>query len=93
MNLSELIAVVAATTDASKPEVRNIIRATLGTILLEVKKGGRVTLVGFGAFYSTKREERIGRNPKTGVPVTISAGRIPVFKAGKEFKAQVKKTK
>lgn len=93
MNLAELVTVVSVTTDTSKPEVRNIIKETLKTVLTEVKKGGRVTLVGFGAFFSTNREERIGRNPKTGEVVKIPPGRVPIFKAGKEFKAQVKKTK
>lgn len=93
MNLAELVTVVSATTDMSKPAVRKIIKSTLKTILTEVKKGGRVTLVGFGAFFSTNRDERVGRNPKTGDVVRIPPGRVPVFKAGKEFKSQVKKTK
>lgn len=93
MNLSELVAVVSATTDISKPAIREVIQATLKTIITEVKKGGRVTVVGFGAFDSTMRKARVGRNPQTGVAVDIAAGRIPVFKAGKQFKAQVKKKK
>ncbi len=45
-----------------------------------------VTLVGFGTFYAGKRAERVGRNPRTGAEVKISAARLPKFRAGKALK-------
>jgi DNA-binding protein HU-beta len=51
-----------------------------------LKKGGSVTLVGFGAFTVTKRAARTGRNPKTGDPIKIKASKTPKFSAGKAFK-------
>ena len=90
MNLAELVAVVAATTDMPQPQVRESVKQTLKTILMEVERGGRVTLVGFGAFFSSMRGRRVGRNPKTGETVDIPPCRVPVFKAGKEFKTMLK---
>lgn len=51
-----------------------------------LKKGGSVTLVGFGSFTVTKRAARTGRNPKTGEPLKIKARKSPKFSAGKAFK-------
>ena len=51
-----------------------------------LKKGGMVTLVGFGTFYVSKREARAGRNPRTGEALTIKATRVPRFRAGKALK-------
>ena len=43
-------------------------------------------LVGFGTFYAGKRAARMGRNPRTGAQVKISAARMPKFRAGKALK-------
>ena len=51
-----------------------------------LRKDEQVTLVGFGTFYAGKRAARIGRNPKTGAEVSISAARLPKFRAGKALK-------
>jgi DNA-binding protein HU-beta len=45
-----------------------------------------VTLVGFGTFYAGKRAARVGRNPRTGAELQISAARLPKFRAGKALK-------
>ncbi|MCX8017728.1 MAG: HU family DNA-binding protein, partial [Rhodocyclaceae bacterium] len=58
------------------------IRATL-------KKGGMVTLVGFGTFYVGKRAARSGRNPRTGAVIRIKSARVPKFRAGKALKDAV----
>ena len=90
MNLAELVDVVAAKTDETKTRSRSIIKTALETILEEVRRGGRVSVVGFGAFYQAKRQSRIGRNPQTGEIVKIESLKVPRFKAGKEFRDQVK---
>ena len=51
-----------------------------------MKKGGMVTLVGFGTFYVGKRAARNGRNPRTGASIKIKAARVPKFRAGKALK-------
>jgi DNA-binding protein HU-beta len=61
--------------------------------LREVKRDGRVSIVGFGAFYQAVRKSRVGRNPQTGEVVKIAASRVPRFKAGKDFRDQIKKSR
>ena len=55
-----------------------------------LKKGNKVTLVGFGTFSVGKRAARKGRNPRTGETIKIKASKSPKFKAGKTFKDAVK---
>jgi DNA-binding protein HU-beta len=55
-----------------------------------LKAGDAVSLVGFGTFAVKERAARQGRNPQTGASITIKAGKIPSFKAGKILKDAVK---
>jgi Bacterial nucleoid DNA-binding protein len=89
MNKAELIDEVAKVT-CSKKEADEAISATLAAIQKALKKGGSVTLVGFGTFRVSKRKARKGRNPQTGAAIKIAAKKVPVFKAGKTFKDAVK---
>ena len=89
MNKAELIDEVAKVT-CSKKEADEAISATLAAIQKALKKGGSVTLVGFGTFRVSKRKARKGRNPQTGAAIKIAAKKVPVFKAGKGFKDAVK---
>ena len=93
MNLAELVDVIAAETGQTKTVSRDIVKTALDTILKEVKRGGRVSIVGFGAFYQAVRKSRVGRNPQTGDVVKIAASRVPRFKAGKDFRDQIKKSR
>ena len=68
-----------------------MVNAMLETITDEMAAGGRVQLVGFGAFETKHREPRIGRNPKTKEAVNIPATTVPVFKAGKALKEKIDK--
>jgi DNA-binding protein HU-beta len=58
----------------------------VASIGASLKKGGDVTLVGFGTFYVSKRASRSGRNPRTGATIKIKAAKIPKFRAGKALK-------
>jgi nucleoid DNA-binding protein len=89
MNKAELINEVAKVT-CTKKEADEAISATLAAIQKALKKGGSVTLVGFGTFKVSKRKARKGRNPQTGKEIKIAAKKVPVFKAGKGFKDAVK---
>lgn len=93
MNLAELVDVVAAETGYTKIVSRDVVKTTLDVILREVQQGGRVSIVGFGAFYQTVRKSRVGRNPQTGDAVKIHAARVPRFKPGKEFLEQIKNSR
>ena len=53
------------------------------------KKGGKVTLVGFGTFSKTRRKARKGRNPQTGETIKIKAANVVKFRAGKQLKSAI----
>jgi nucleoid DNA-binding protein len=89
MNKAELIDEVAKVT-CTKKEAAEAVDATFAAIQKALKKGGEVTLVGFGTFKVNKRKARIGRNPQTGAALKIAAKKVPVFKAGKGLKDAVK---
>ena len=91
MNKQELTDRVAAKAKIAKKDAYAAIKATTEAIMEAVKKGDRVTLVGFGAFSSVKRAARNGRNPQTGKAIKIPARKSPKFVAGKSFKEKVKK--
>ena len=86
MNKTELIAAVADKAKVSKKDAESIINTFTETVTKELKKGGKVSLVGFGTFEVTKRSARTGRNPQTGEAMKIAASKAPKFKAGKAFK-------
>ena len=89
MNKSELIEAVAAGADLSKSDAGNAVDAVVESITKALKKGDKVSLVGFGTFSVRKRAARTGRNPKTGETIKIKAGKTPGFKAGKALKDAV----
>jgi DNA-binding protein HU-beta len=89
VNKSELIDQIAKSADISKAAAGRALDATVGAIRTSLKKGGMVTLVGFGTFYVGKRAARGGRNPRTGATIKIKAARVPKFRAGKALKDAV----
>lgn len=86
MNKTELIEHIAKNADLSKAAATRALEATMGAITTTLRKGGAVTLVGFGTFAVGKRTARTGRNPRTGAAVKIKAAKVPKFKAGKGLK-------
>ena len=86
MNKEELIAEISKKTKVSKKDAALVLSATIESIEKSVKKGNKVTLVGFGTFSSKKRAARTGRNPQTGKAIKIAAKTVPTFSAGKAFK-------
>ena len=91
MNKEELIAEISKKAKVSKKDAAAVLGATITTIQTSVKKGNKVTLVGFGTFESRKRAARMGRNPQTGKEIKIPAKTVPAFSAGKAFKEMLKK--
>ncbi len=89
MNKFELIEAVAKSADISKAAAGRALEATVTSIKASLKKGGMVTLVGFGTFYVGKRAARSGRNPRTGASIKIKAAKVPKFRAGKALKDAV----
>ncbi len=86
MNKVELVEAMAKKADISKKDAEAALKAFVSTVEGELKKGGKVSLVGFGTFEVSKRAARKGRNPQTGEEMKIKASKSPKFKAGKAFK-------
>lgn len=90
MNKQTLVDAIAQSTGLTKKAVTDVLNHFIDSVMGEIKKGGTVTLTGFGTFKSIKTKSRQGRNPKTGQKITIPAKRVPRFSAGKAFKDMVK---
>ncbi len=89
MNKTELVAAVAKETKLSKKDTEATIKAFTDVVSKELKKGGKVQLIGFGTFDVAKRAARTGRNPQTGKEIKIAASKTPKFKAGAALKSLV----
>lgn len=90
MTKAELIDKVASGAGLSKADAGRALDAALDAVKAGLKKGQKITLVGFGTFSISKRKARKGRNPRTGQEIKIPAAKIPKFTAGKALKDAVK---
>ena len=86
VNKTELIEHIAAHADISKAAATRALESTIDAVKATLKKGGSVSLVGFGTFEVTKRAARNGRNPATGAAIKIKAAKVPNFRPGKALK-------
>jgi nucleoid DNA-binding protein len=91
MTKAELIEKIAAGAGLSKADASRALDSTLDAIKASLKKGQKVTLVGFGTYSVSKRKARKGRNPRTGQVINIPAAKTPKFTAGKALKDALKK--
>jgi DNA-binding protein HU-beta len=89
MNKTELVEAIAKQAGLSKKASDDAVKAFVETVTKELKKGEKVTLIGFGTFEVSKRSARKGRNPQTGAEIKIKASKAPKFKAGKALKDAV----
>ncbi len=85
MNKAHLIEKVAREAGISKVVADRAIDSLLAGITEGLRRGERVTLVGFGTFSVTERRARMGRNPQTGVPIKIAAKKAVRFSIGKRL--------
>ena len=92
MNKTELVAAMADQAGLSKKDAEKALKAFTDVVSEELKKGGKVQLVGFGTFGVSARAAREGRNPQTGAKMTIAASKAPKFSAGKALKDLVNAT-
>jgi DNA-binding protein HU-beta len=96
MTKLELVAAVAERLDISKAnaaEVVGLFFGMQGLIAGELKRGGSVNISGFGHFLTRRRAGRRGRNPRTGRPIRIRSSIVPTFRAGKNLKELLSKTR
>lgn len=89
MNKADLIDKMAADADITKTAAAAALDSLLEGVTRSLKKGDKVTLVGFGTFSVSKRKARTGRNPQTGATIHIGAKNVPKFTAGKALKDSV----
>jgi DNA-binding protein HU-beta len=90
MTKAELITVIADEAGISKAAAAKALDAYTGAVTKELKKSGKLGLVGFGTFSVIKRKAREGRNPQTGKTIKIAAKKVVKFKAGKKLADKVK---
>ncbi len=90
MTKTDLIDKMAQEAKIVKKEAEKALDSLIDGIKKALKKGSKVSLIGFGTFHVGKRKARIGRNPRTGEAIKILARKIPKFRAGKAFKDAVK---
>lgn len=89
MNKTELVAAIAEKSELKKAESEKALKALIEVVSEELKKGGKVQLIGFGTFEVAERKARTGKNPQTGKAIKIPASKAPKFKAGKALKDAV----
>ena len=77
---------IAQAAEISRSAAERALDAMVAAVKSSLRKGGAVTLVGFGTFYVARRAARQGRNPRTGEALKIAAARVPKFRAGKALK-------
>ena len=89
-NKPSLVDKIHEKTSLTKRDAAAALDATLEAIQEYLVAGENVQLIGFGNFEVRERAERKGRNPQTGVEITIPDSKIPAFKAGKALKDALK---
>lgn len=90
MTKEEIISKIAKEAKISKKAAAIALNSFTDAVMTTLKKGGKLSLVGFGTFLTRKTKARVGRNPRTGKELKIPARRRPIFKAGKVLKDAVK---
>lgn len=93
MNKAELIDKLSKDAGITKGQANDALDSFTSAVITTLKKGDRVTLVGFGTFSVSERSARNGRNPQTGAVIKIKARKVPKFKAGKEFSTKISSKK
>jgi DNA-binding protein HU-beta len=89
MNKSELVSHLSSELHTSKLSATRLLDSVLSAIQKGLLEEGSVTLTGFGTFEVKNRKSRVGRNPMTGEPIQIGAGKRVGFRVGKTLKQMV----
>ena len=93
MNKSDLVDALASASGMTKADASRAVDAMFspsdGIIAGALRGGHRVQITGFGTFEVKHRKARMGRSPRTGQSIHISASNSPAFKAGKGLKDAV----
>lgn len=90
MNKEMMVEKISKDADINKTQANKALKSVLDGITRSLKRGQKVTLVGFGTFAVSTRKARDGRNPRTGATIRIPGGKVPRFKASKNLKDTVR---
>ena len=93
MNKGDLVSKIASDAKISKAQAETALNSFMKSTEDTLKKGGKITLVGFGTYSVSKRAARNGRNPQTGKEIKIAAKKVVKFKAGSDLAGSVNKGK
>lgn len=91
MSKTELINLIAEKGEYSKKDAEKALSTVIDAITDSLKKGEKISLVGFGSFEVKERAARNAINPMTKELISIPAKKVPAFKAGKALKDAVAK--
>jgi len=86
LNRKELVDSIQKHTEVARGDVDKVLGSLIQHTQVAVKKGDRVSLVGFGTFERRDRKARVARNPRSGEQVRVKATKVPVFRAGQSFR-------
>lgn len=89
MTKSDLIEKLAIEKEISKPVAEAIIQEIFASMTDTLIAGNRIEIRGFGSFEIREYEGYSGRNPKTGLEVTVVPKKSPFFKVGKDLKERI----
>ncbi len=90
MNKAELISAIASESGLSKVDSKKALDGFITAVTNSLKKGEKVTLVGFGTYSVVERNARQGINPQTKKPIKIAAKKVVKFSSGNELSDAVK---
>ncbi|MCT4635296.1 MAG: HU family DNA-binding protein [Rickettsiales bacterium] len=91
MNKEELITAIAEKTNSTKVDIKKFLDGYVEVVTTALQSDDPVQLIGFGSFSVSARAEHKGRNPRTGVEITIPASKVVRFSVGKQLKEAVNK--
>jgi DNA-binding protein HU-beta len=89
MTKADVAIKVAAKTGLSRKDASEAVEMFLNAVKEALKKGEKVSLVGFGTFNVKTKLARSGRNPRTGEKISIPRKQVATFKPGKSFRELV----
>jgi len=89
MTKQDLIRIISVKNDLELPDAETVVNVFFNTMIEGLKSGKRVELRGFGSFSIREYDGYMGRNPRTGEPVSVPPKRLPFFKVGKEIRDAV----
>jgi len=86
MTKADLIDEVSRLAELTRKDSEVIVETIFDSVVRSLRPGDKIEIRGFWSFRTLQRKPRVGRNPKTGERVDVSAKKIPIVKPSKELK-------